>query len=269
MANAMFEKWKGEALKAAPVVGLPVPEGTLLGEAVDISKFCSKYWQAVRDDRGVVTMPGLELAERRGLFEKQIGTEIFELQEALHAAHTDYLLKVQAAADAPMERAQFALRELRSALGFLFDDGVIDDNDARLERLSAAYDQAFSQDDVAAALESYATLAEQHRDKLHGLGGFEAQVIAEAPELAKRLRNRSADQRVSKPGSEEGAALELRNRVAALLLERMNRVRAVARYVFRHQPELVRKVTSSYQRKRRAEYRKKSSEGEAVEEGQA
>jgi hypothetical protein len=140
---------------------------------------------------------------------------------------------------------------LRSGLGFLFDDGVIDDNDARLERLAAAYDEAFSQDDVAAALDAYATLAAQNRDKLAGLGGFDAAAIDEAPQLAKQLRDRSADKLVATPGNEERAALEIRNRLIALLWDRISRVRAVARYVFRHQPELVRKTTSSYARRTR------------------
>jgi hypothetical protein len=150
-----------------------------------------------------------------------------------------------------MERAQFVLAELRSGLGFLFDDGIIDDNDARLERLAAAYDEAFSQDDVAAALDAYAVLGEQNRDKLAGLGGFDASVIEEAPQLAKQLRDRSADKLIATPGSDERAALEIRNRLITLLWDRMSRVRAVARYVFRHQPELVRKTTSSYARRTR------------------
>jgi len=162
MTNAMLEKWKPEALKVDPIDNLPVPESVLVGEAVDVSKFCIKYWQATRDESGAVVLPGLELAERPGLFEKAIGSELFELQEAVHAAHARYLLTVQAAAGAPMERAQFVLGELRSGLGFLFDDGVIDDN-----------------------------------------------------------------------------------------WDRMSRVRAVARYVFRHHPELVRKTTSSFARRTR------------------
>ena len=258
MANSMLEKWTPEALKVSPMDSLPTPEGVLVGEAVDVSKFCDKYWQAKRDSSGAVVLPGLELAARPGLFEPAIGSEIFELQEAVHAAHAAYLLTVQAAAEAPMERAQFVLRELRSGLGFLFDDNVIDDDDARLERLAAAYDQAFSQDDVAAALDAYATFAALNRAKLTGLGGFDVAVIDEAPQLAKNLRERSGDRLVTTPGGEERAALDLRNRLVTLLWDRMSRVRAAARYVFRHQPELTRKVTSAYQRRRRQTTRDKA-----------
>jgi hypothetical protein len=264
MTNAMLEKWKPEALKVEPIDNLPVPESVLVGEAVDVSKFCSKYWEARRDESGAVVLPGLELGERPGLFEKTIGSEIFELQEAVHAAHARYLLTVQAAAGAPMERAQFVLAELRSGLGFLFDDGVIDDNDARLERLAAAYDEAFSQDDVAAALDAYSVLGEQNRDKLAGLGGFDATVMQEAPQLAKQLRDRSGDNLIA-PGSDERAALDIRNRLITLLWDRMSRVRAVARYVFRHHPELIRKTTSAYARRTRNKRNRDKAASAAVQ----
>ena len=83
------------------------------------------------------------------------------------------------------------------------------------------------------------------------LGGFDAALIEEARALAKKLRERSAQKLVGVPPGEQRAALELRNRVATLLHDRMNRVRAAARFVFRHDPDLVRRVTSAYQRQRR------------------
>jgi hypothetical protein len=105
---------------------------------------------------------------------------------------------------------------------------------------------------------------EQHRDSTGlGLGGFDGSLIDEARALAKKLRERSAQKIVGVPPGEQRQALELRNRIATLLHDRMNRVRAVARFVFRNQPDLVRRVTSSYQRDRRAAARRAQQQTQA------
>jgi hypothetical protein len=62
-------------------------------------------------------------------------------------------------------------------------------------------------------------------------------------------------------------ALQLRNRLAMLVYDRILLVRAAARFVFRGHPDLVKKVGSHYSRKRRAALRdKKSEEVQASEE---
>jgi hypothetical protein len=53
-------------------------------------------------------------------------------------------------------------------------------------------------------------------------------------------------------GGEASELLKKRNQHTAVLLERMGRVRAAARYVFRHHPEILRQATSAYQQRRRA-----------------
>jgi hypothetical protein len=55
---------------------------------------------------------------------------------------------------------------------------------------------------------------------------------------AKDLRERSAQHLAGLPPGENKRALELRNRLAALLYDRMNQVRSVARFVFRRHPDL-------------------------------
>lgn len=74
-------------------------------------------------------------------------------------------------------------------------------------------------------------------------------MVDEARELAKRLREQSANKLVGEPANLQRAALELRNRIASLLITRMNKVRSAARFAFRSDPEIVRRVTSSYERK--------------------
>jgi hypothetical protein len=51
--------------------------------------------------------------------------------------------------------------------------------------------------------------------------------------------------------------VDLRNRLVTLLEHRVSKVRRAARYVFRDHPEVVRQVTSSYERKRRVEAKRR------------
>jgi hypothetical protein len=85
---------------------------------------------------------------------------------------------------------------------------------------------------------------------MDGLGGFDAAHIDEARTVAAELRARPSAAATGSDASR--AALALRNKLVVLLMGRMSAVRAAARFVFRGQPEIVREVTSDYERRRRA-----------------
>ena len=269
MSKQTLEKWKSAAYALEqPLPSLPAPLHVMTGEAVDVGWFCEHYWEPEIDSNGVVVRPGLVSAERPGTFEASIGKDVLELHEALQTANTEYLLTAQRGPDTPMDRAQFVLGELKAVLAYMADDGVDNVDDQRLVNFNAQHQDAASQDAVAAALDDYAGFAELHRAAIRGLGGFDAALVDEARALAKQLRERSAQKIVGVPPGEQRAALELRNRVATLLHERMNRVRAAARFVFRHDPDLVRRVTSAYQRQRRsAANRARASQQEQAAQG--
>jgi len=63
------------------------------------------------------------------------------------------------------------------------------------------------------------------------------------------------------PASPENTrrALDIRNRVATLLVDRVNLVRSAARFVFRNQPDIVRLSTSAFERRRRKAQRAKAN----------
>ncbi|MBN1611068.1 MAG: hypothetical protein JW940_30835 [Polyangiaceae bacterium] len=81
-----------------------------------------------------------------------------------------------------------------------------------------------------------------------------------------RRRERSAERITPLNPTDEQRALELRRRLASMLMERMNTVRSAAQFVFRHHPSIVREVTSAYERRRRAAQRRKDA---AVPDAQA
>ncbi len=255
MESATLRKWEAAARALEEDPGSPrMPLHVLLGEAVDVARFFQSYYETEVGPGNIEARPGLEQAVSGGQFREELGQEILELQEATQVAQTAYLLTVSRP-ESPMDRAQFVLGELRAALEFIFDDGVDDEDDVRVERLAQAHANALSQDAVALALEDYAGLAEMHRERIAELGAFEIGMIQEARELAANLRALSAERLAGTVNDEQRRALDLRNRLAALLHQRMQLVRAAARYVFRHHPDIAKRATSAYQRQRTARHR--------------
>ena len=256
MSRESLEKWLPAATAVSQVrTSYSLPVRILLGEAVDIARFALSYWEPVKDAAGTVLRPGL--AQAGSKLSPNIGTEILELHEAVQTAHTEYLLTVAPVQTDVRARAEFVLSEIKAALEWWLDDGVEDDRDRQLESLKAEHaDGSASADAMAAELVDYAALARQEAKGLEGLGGFDSGMIPEAETLARQLRERPTT-----PVSPENTrrALDIRNRVATLLVDRMNLVRSAARFVFRNQPDIVRLSTSAFERRRRKAQRAKAN----------
>ncbi|WP_437327863.1 hypothetical protein [Sorangium sp. So ce381] len=258
-----IEQWSDvvQQMSAGNLPAITVPLHVLLGEAVDVAKFCDKYWKTQVDAQKRVTRLGLESAVPKdgkkgdaARLGPRTAEEILSLQRATQEAQTRYLLTVEKN-KSPRERGKFLLGEISATLTFYFDDGVDDAKDEMLARIDAAHaEDPDTADALASALDDYALLGEKHRDALDGLGGFEPAHLDEARAVAVELRSRPAQAEAISRQAQE--ALLLRNKLATLLVERMGLVRNAARFVFRGQPEIVRDVTSAYERRKRAAARR-------------
>jgi hypothetical protein len=232
-------------------VALHAPLSVLTGEAVDVARFVQHFWKpAIDTETGQTIRPGLSFAGPK--LQKTISNEILTLAHWVDEAQEDYLLAAQLRAESPMRHAEEVLKKTRAVLEWHFDD-VVNERDAQLARIESLYDDVRSQDTMASALEAYAALAQTVRTELEQDLHFDVSLIDEAPVLARKLRERSAPQ-----GDQNKTAvlLDRRNRLATLLAQRMNLVRAAARFVFRNHPAIVRQATSAYQRRRNAAYRR-------------
>ncbi|MEZ4410563.1 MAG: hypothetical protein R3A52_29390 [Polyangiales bacterium] len=268
--EAETERWEAEAARRAGEGGKwNVPWSTLMGEAVDVARFAEEHWAPQRDSRtGAETRPGLSAVESR--LPKSVIRELLVLQQLAQRASAELILAAGTKDGADVRaRATWVLSELIAGLDFLFDDGVQNLSDEQLARLRETHSNVDAADRHAAALDDYAVLAAVHRDELATLGGYDVSVIGEAHELAKKLRelpNRSTQSSLS-PAQREAKAR--RDGLALLLLERVQRVRAAARFVFRAHPEVVRRVTSDYERRRRAEHKRSQAKAEAEKKNAA
>jgi hypothetical protein len=240
---------------------LDLPAHVLSGEAVDVAKFAAKYWTARRDpETGAILFPGLELAGRKDTLNPTLIADILSGREAFNEAHTQYLLVTTPTSDpSPLPRARHVLREIVTALEWLFDDGVEDERDAKLAKVTAAHaGDPETLDAVALQLRSYGALAREYRKDLESLGTFQVGLLDEAGQLAEALTSRPAAGK--ERNAKEVEALELRNRIGTVLMQKIRLVRGAARYVFRHHPEVVREASSTYERRKRAEARRKQKD---------
>jgi hypothetical protein len=161
--------------------------------------------------------------------------------------------------EAPVERGEFLLGELKRCLAFVADDGVQDDRDAELARLRESHSDASSHDALATSLEGFAYHANKFRERLAQVPEFDLAYVGEALAVANRLRQQSALKLSSREATNRREALALRNRLITLLRDRVNRTRRAARFIFRHHPDIAKLAGSEYERRRRARYRTRAA----------
>lgn len=234
-------------------VKLGVPMHVAIAEAVDVAAFFAEHWRSNVDD-GTLVRPGLDRAGKK--LRPSLGQEILALAEHTQRAQTNLILTAFAAADSDsVGRARFLVSELEASLAWHFDDGVEDDKDAQLAAVRSANGSTpDSIDALAAELSDYVGLATKYKAELTAVPDFDADYISEGQAVAKKLRARP-DAR-DKGAVQIAAARTQRNRVLAILVRRVNLVRAAARFIYRNDPAVLRKVTSAYERRRRADNRK-------------
>ena len=247
--------------EASAPLALAVPLDVLLGEAVSLARFTTRFLAAGERPDGTAR-PGLRSANRRNaplLFDEHTAADLLSLAATTREAHTGWLLALTPGGQAERrERADFVLRELEGALDFVLDDGIDEPFDAQLAQLQAAHAVPTTDAGRAAALHAYATLAStpELAAALTDLEAFDEGLVAEARRVADALLLEASAAAVMPP---EVAALQAtRNQLAHLLQARVRLVRAAARYVFRHDPAIAREATSVYERRRRAEARRRA-----------
>ena len=256
--DAVRERWRAEALALAPEeVTFGPSVRVLLDEAPRAARFVERYWEpTVEPGTGAVRVPGLKGTSRH--LTRAVGGEIVELHGLTQEAHGRWLLASGDAARDAVTRGRFVLDEMQATLQFVADEGGQGDLAAQLARVKESHAQdGESREDLASSLHDWSVLAGAYADALDGVGGFDRALIGEAQGLSTALR--------ALPGAQQEAAtdarekIDLRNRYAALLFARVSTVRSVARFVFRHHPQVAREVTSAWERARRAASRKKKS----------
>lgn len=196
------------------------------------------------------------------MIEPSIAEDIRELNVAMTHTHSQFRAVMAANREAPVDRAEFLLSEIRQCLEFLFDDGVDDERDAEYARLSESHTDTSSHDALALSLEGFAYYANRFRERLAPLPEFDVAMLDEALTVVESLRAQSAIKLTNAARDRQRQLLSQRNRFVTLLQDKISIARRAARFVFRNHPEVARLFGSAYERKRRARYRAAARERE-------
>ena len=235
--------WRDRAL-AVPgeVLSSSVPLGVLLDEAAAAAAFFARRWRSTTAHAGLASAAN-------ATFTADTGRELVELRDAVDEADAAY----RAIPSRPSGEAAGGRRLVRAIVATLawhLDGGDDVKARAQLDALRSAHAKVGrSAVALARSLEDSARLADAHRAAIAGLGGFDLRQIDAARSLAEALRRRARAPR--EQPAEKREALALRNKLVALLRDRLATVRAAARFVFRDHPAIIREITSAHERARR------------------
>ncbi len=245
--------WKERAEAISEPQAPSVPLNVLLDEAALVAHFVSRYW---KDDGN---RPGL--CQAGSEVQKDIGKEILELCRAVREAQTLYLRLSEEKVDTRQvaDRGRFLLREFKHVAKWAFRAEGAELARKRLRSLRRSYrNKPQKSAYLAAELRDYAQLLGEHQEFVAGIEGFDPALIEDVQKIAKQLPTiRPGRPKKSKAC---GETLLLRRQLTHLVMERVRLVRTAARFVFRNHRPIVREITSSYERKRRARSRERGQE---------
>ncbi|AUX20686.1 uncharacterized protein SOCEGT47_011590 [Sorangium cellulosum] len=252
-----YERWLDQAKEVAQAENpLRMPYDVFLKEAGQVAGFVGARWEPSE------SLPGLRRVRAR--LPASTADEILSLVHAVQAAQTRLLLLTDPVVIDHGERARFLIDELESAIEFLLDDGVEEPADTQLATIQAFHaDSAQRSSALHQALSDYAGLAESLKDRLVEIDeAFDAALIDEARELARTLS--TAPAALPRPDADVKGAMRIRNGMLVLLANKVGLVRKAAARVFQRHPEILREVTSTYERRRRAAARRAKAQQQAT-----
>jgi len=229
-----------------------LPVHVVTSEAAQAAAFFQRRWEP-STGAGGQPLPGLVSVEGKSL-PAHTGQDILELIEAVGQAETRRRFAARHRGRAPVREAHAVAKELRAVLAWHLE-GRRGQRASAARLLVADTRAARTHDALAAALGQLATVADEHRAAIDGLGGFELRTIDRARALSDALLRQSAGPAVADPGSDPLRLTEARDRLITLLERHVAAVRNAARFVFRDHPQIVREATSAYERARRGQSR--------------
>jgi hypothetical protein len=239
---------------------LKIPYDVALKEAAGLAGFIRLHWEPTGD------VPGLKRVKNR--LPLSMADDLVSLVADVGKAQTELLLLVDPAVVKHGERARFVVDELESAIAFTLDDDIheaADDQLAQLQEFHAQDGQRSSA--LAQALRDYGALATTLKARIVAADAeFDTKLLAEASTLAATLDAEAADPATGKSPAAKDATVK-RNQRLALLMQKVALVRKVGGHVYRRHPEVLREMTSAYDRRRRAAARREKAKNAAPQDG--
>lgn len=175
-----------------------IPVLVLTSEAVDLAQLLDDYFAPRSSDDE--ELPGLESVVATGQLLPALAGELREIALALGSVQRGYETLLKKADNAPIERADRLMQELRATLSFILEDGQHEEGALKLAKLRELYLDEQSHDGVAMMLEAYADLATTVEEELTKIDGFDVAMLDECMQIGADLRQRSAKWRCRSSG---------------------------------------------------------------------
>src|SRR5262245_4126581 len=115
--HAIMQKWTPLAAVVDESEST-TPIQVLAGEALDLANFITERWEP--RDTGKKVLPGMRSALVTGAIDEAIARDLTELALAVSHAHGQFRAVAASTLEAPVERGEFLLSELRQCLEFIF-----------------------------------------------------------------------------------------------------------------------------------------------------
>ena len=249
--------WNKEYKKYNPIETLSMPLNVFLDEASKAAGFVDSYFEPKNG------LAGMKSAAP--LITEHTSEEILSLVEAVSKAHNTYLKnRVDKESNVGIgKKVRAWLKEMRTIMAFAFWPEPGDrekesayralmelNRDARTRRHTRIVE--LSQDVM-----NYLLLAQKYDRFLKGVPGYDQALLDRGKWFDENMthvfRGRPA------PSKTAATALDQRKRLCTALQQRVRAVRTAAKFVFRDHPGVVKEVTSSFERTRRAKSRVESA----------
>ena len=256
MSEEDLNKWMEKILELnkKDIKGIGMPLGVFFNEANETALAFHNFWETTK------TRPGMSAVS--GFMSQTIADDVISLVKVGNYVQSRIIFLNMKTSEKKelMERVFYIFSEIRAALEFILDDDVTESSDHALNKAKSRLAKDSYIGTIVQGLVDYSAIAEEKKDKLRMLGDFDLSLIEEAKELAPKIVEIGA----IKADDEISENMKLRNRICTLIMLKVREIRRAARYVFRKHPDVIRKFTSTYQRRKRLETKRRQIANKTV-----
>lgn len=232
---------------------LGAPRAIFLKNALQIAQRFDEFWKPADPELPRFAPRDESDPNKKPRVPKEISDEIRSLYKAVRKAdHECLMIPNPKRAQGIVDKVLDCSDELTTVLTYVLDDGIQDEDDERFEQIKKTFPKGeVNMAVLAERLFHLVAFAYTQRPKLELLaeeGDFDLNVLSEGLLLSEQLAMIPSGPVTSSP--ERQAALDLRDRLLRLILDRVEIIQKEAALKYRDHPKIQKLFQDDYQRRR-------------------